>query len=73
MSDRLTRLTQQRDLIERQLGTAAAYIELEIRGRRVRREQALKELDYLNTQISSLERLAQNSAGPARNRIRLVR
>jgi hypothetical protein len=72
--ERLETLRTKRDLIESQLGSGSAYIELEIRGRRVRREEALKTLEYLNEQIRSLEASqAAAQRGPARNRARLWR
>lgn len=67
---RLSDLLTKRDHIESQLGTGAAYVELEQRGRRVRRERALEQLRYLNEQIAVEER---KLTGPTRNRARLRR
>lgn len=60
-------------MIERQLGTAGAYIELEVRGRRVSRDSAVKHLEYLNGEIQLLERKENAARGPATNRARLHR
>jgi hypothetical protein len=72
-TDRLTKLVTKRDFIESQLGTSKSYIELEIRGRRVRRSEAIKELEYLNEQIGELDRQHQAKHGSARNRARFRR
>lgn len=69
-NQRLSDLLTKRDHIDAQLGTSAAYIELEQHGRRVRRERALEELRYLNDQIAIEQR---KLAGPTRNRARLRR
>ena len=74
MLSRLERLTEQRDFIEGQLGSAKDYIELEVRGgRRVKRRDAVDHLNYLNGQIKDLENKAAVKRGPARNRARLHR
>jgi hypothetical protein len=72
-NERLNNLYQQRDAIETALGSGKDFIELEIRGRRVRKQDATKTLEYLNQEIEKLERAARQSRGPARNVARVRR
>ena len=72
-SQRLADLIEIRDAIEATLGTGRDYVELEIRGRKVKRAANVTTLNYLNTQISETESKVVSSVGPARNKARLGR
>lgn len=73
MATRLETLRATRDRIETQLDSGKDFIELEVRGKRVRRSDAIARLEYLNEQIRLEERKANARRRPARNRARLGR
>lgn len=71
---RLDDLIVQRDAIEEALGTGAAFVEMTIRGRTVKKEASLKILEYLNGEIDKETALASmRRNGPARNRAEIFR
>lgn len=70
-SSYLTDLYIKRDRLVSQLATSADWIEIELRGgRRVRRTEAIKVLEFLRDEIAIQERRQQR---PTRNRVRLRR
>ena len=72
--DRLALLISKRDLIEEAIGTGKNYVEMEIRGRRVKLVASLDQLKYLNEEIDKLESVqSMRTRGPARNRVELRR
>lgn len=72
--ERLEMLITQRDLIEAAMGSGGGYIEMEVRGRRVRYEATIQRLEYLNNEIAKLESAtAARRSGPARNLVRIQR
>jgi hypothetical protein len=71
--DRLTDLLIRRDAVEEALATGQDYIELEVRGRRVRLQGSLQVLAYLNEQIDLERHRIDQRARPARNTARVVR
>ena len=72
--ERLELLITQRDLIEAAMGSERGFIEMEVRGRRVRYEATIQRLEYLNNEIAKLESgLAARRNGPARNLARIQR
>lgn len=73
MSTRLQTLLTKRQKIESQLDSGKDYIELEVRGRRVKRERAIEYLSYLKTEIRDEELKRQVARGPSRNKVRLGR
>lgn len=72
-NDRLQELRIKRDAIEEALGSGNSYIELEVRGRRVKMQASVGVLEYLTLEIEKLERLALVRTGAARNKVRLGR
>jgi hypothetical protein len=71
---RLDDLIEYRDAVELALGTGAAFVEMTIRGRTVKKEASTKILEYLNTQIDKENAHASmRRSGPARNRMEIHR
>lgn len=72
-TDELNDLRIQYSHIRSQLGKPGDYIELEVRGRRVKRSDAMKHMEVLKADIRELERRLEASRGPTRNKARLGR
>ena len=73
-SDELESLLVAKGRLVEAMRTGKSITELEIRGRRVKFTDPLKQLDALNSEIDRINSArSRRRSGPARNRVRLMK